>query len=76
LAISVRTSNTTRSMLRLVARSPRGAHRAGKLDNAVSVTSDLVDQFIDIALAHQSARHRSKRDAGRGRGRAARCRRV
>jgi len=37
-AISVRTSNTTRSMLRLIARSPRGAHRAGRLDNAVRVT--------------------------------------
>ena len=38
LAISVRTSNTTRSILRQTARSPRGAHRAGRLDNAVRVT--------------------------------------
>jgi hypothetical protein len=39
LAISARTSNTTRSMLRRIARSPRGAHHAGRLDNDAS---DLV----------------------------------
>jgi hypothetical protein len=32
LAISVGTSNTTRSMLRRVTRSPRGAQRAGRPD--------------------------------------------
>ena len=54
LAISVRTSNTTRSMRRRVARSPRGAHRAGRLDNAVRVTPAIpVDQCIDIVLPHQ-----------------------
>ena len=37
LAISVLTSNTARSMLRGIARLPRGAHRTGRLDNAVSV---------------------------------------
>ena len=38
LAISVRTSNTTCSILRRVARSPRDAHRAGRLDRCVSAT--------------------------------------
>src|SRR6476661_5060128 len=36
LAISERTSYTTRSMLRRIARSPRGAHRAGRLDKCVN----------------------------------------
>jgi hypothetical protein len=48
-AISVRASNATRSMLRCIARSPRGAQRAGRLDYAVSVTPAMpFDQFIDI----------------------------
>ena len=38
MAISVRTSNTMRSMLRRIARSPRGAQRAGRLDKTVRVT--------------------------------------
>jgi hypothetical protein len=51
LAISARTSNTTRSILRRIARSPRGAHRAGRLVRQRDA-SDLVDQSIDIHPAH------------------------
>jgi hypothetical protein len=52
------TSNMTRSMLHRIARSPRGAHCAGRLDNAVRVTPampSIVDQCFDIRLAHQFA---------------------
>jgi hypothetical protein len=38
LASSVRISITTHSMLHWIARSPRVAHSAGRLDNAVRVT--------------------------------------
>jgi hypothetical protein len=54
LAISVRTSNTTRSMLRRIARSPRGrtprrqARQCGQCD-----TGNAVDQFVYILPAHQ-----------------------
>jgi hypothetical protein len=56
LAISVRTSNTTRSMLRRTARSPRGAHRAGRLDSAVNVTL-----AIPSIISSTSARRTSSR---------------
>jgi hypothetical protein len=55
LAISVRTSNTTRSMLRRIARSPRGAHRAGRLDSAVNVTPAMRRSAHRLLPGHQLA---------------------
>ena len=54
LAISVRTSNTTCSMLRRIARSPRGAQRAGKLDNAVRVTPAMPSISASTSARHSA----------------------
>jgi hypothetical protein len=50
LAVSVRTSNTTRSMLRRIARSPRGAPRRQARQCGQGDTGNVVDKDIE-ALA-------------------------
>ena len=47
--------DTTRSMLRRVARSPRGAQRAGKLDKAVSVTPAMPSMSASTSARRTSS---------------------
>jgi hypothetical protein len=56
LAISVLTSNTHRSMARRVARSPRGAQRAGILDIAVSTTPIMLSIIALTSSIRTSSR--------------------
>jgi hypothetical protein len=49
--------DTTHSMLRLIARSPRSAHRAGMLDKAVSVTP-AVSAVVSVLLRRRNGAKR------------------
>jgi hypothetical protein len=48
--------DTARSMLRRVARSPGGAHRAGRLDNAVRVTPAMPSISASTSARRTSSR--------------------